>query len=105
MAGTWGDMMGALQNVHRRRLLVALLEDDTQEGAVSVLEAAHEGKIDLDAFQTKMAHSHLPRLEDDGFIRWGRDSHEIHKGPRYEELRPLLEVIEYHRDEMPEGWL
>jgi len=94
----------ALANIHRRRLLVALLDHNPQRDEVTVPEDVHEGEIALEALQTKFYHTHLPRLEEAGFIGWNRDTHEVVKGPRFDEIRPLLVLIQNHADELPDDW-
>jgi hypothetical protein len=47
----------------------------------------------------------LPMLAEAGFIDWVRESGEIRRGPNFEELRPFLELIEAHQDELPDGRL
>ncbi|VTT86294.1 hypothetical protein DM2_2332 [Halorubrum sp. DM2] len=51
-----------------------------------------------------MYHSHLPKLADLGFIEWDPDENEIRKGPRWDDIAPLLRLIEDHQDELPDGW-
>ncbi|MBZ6494955.1 transcriptional regulator [Haloterrigena longa] len=60
---------------------------------------------ELEALLTEMEHTHLPLLEDYGFINWDRDTHEVTKGPQFDEIRPLLELMVNHRDELPENWI
>ena len=94
-----------LANIHRRRLLVALLDHNPQRDDVTVPEDVYEGEKALEVLQTEFYHSHLPRLEEAGFIRWNRDAHEVVKGPRFDEIRPLLELMRNHADELPDDWL
>jgi len=94
----------ALANTHRRRLLVALLDHNPQRDGVHVPEDIHEGEIALEALQEEFYHSHLPRLEEAGFIGWNRDTHEVVKGPRFDEIRPLLELMQNHAAELPDDW-
>ena len=93
-----------LANIHRRRLLVALLDHNPQQDGVTAPEAVHEGEKSLEVLQTELYHSHLPRLEEAGFIRWNRDTHEVVKGPRFDEIQPLLELMRDHADELPDDW-
>ncbi len=95
----------ALSNVHRRRLLVALLDHNPQQDAVDVPEEVDKGDISLEALRLELYHSHLPRLEEAGFIRWNRDTHEVTRGPNFDEIRPLLELIRNHPDELPDDRL
>jgi len=78
--------MDVLSDVHRRRLLIALLEESPQ--TVETDSASEESRTDERA--VLMWHVHLPKLEDFGYIDWDRESTRVTKGPRFEELKPLL---------------
>lgn len=52
-----------------------------------------------------MQHLHLPKLADYEFIEWNKDTHEVTKGPKFDEIRPLLELLATHEDELPADWL
>ncbi|WP_246989248.1 DUF7344 domain-containing protein [Halorientalis marina] len=95
----------ALTNIHRRRLLVALLNHNSQRDSIIVPEDIHEGEKTLEKLQTKLYHWHLPVLEEAGFIRWNQDTHEVVKGPKFDDIRPLLELLQDHADELPDDWL
>ncbi|XVH33292.1 DUF7344 domain-containing protein (plasmid) [Haloferacaceae archaeon DSL9] len=99
-------MLDVLANRYRRRVLVALLEHNPQDD--------HDPQIpddvtleteDLDSLMIRMRHTHLPKLEEAGFIEWDQETNTVRKGPQFEEIRPLLELMENHADELPEGWL
>jgi len=95
----------ALANGYRRRLLVALLDHNPQRDDVVEPEEIHEGEKALETLRLELYHTHLPRLEEAGFIRWNRDTHEVMKGPRFDEIRPLLELMRDHADELPDDWV
>ncbi|QFU84563.1 transcriptional regulator (plasmid) [Natronorubrum aibiense] len=52
-----------------------------------------------------VTHNHLPRLAEADFIVWDQETDEVAKGPRFEEIRPLLELIDSHAGELPEEWI
>lgn len=97
------EKLRTMENRHRRRLLVELL-DDAQENALKFPEDVPVSGTEREAFRAEMYHQHLPRLEDRGYIRWDRDAREIAKGPMFEDIGPLLELIRDHQDELPERW-
>jgi len=101
----WADLFDALANPYRRQLLVALLEhnpqDDDDQDPLNILVEGQEA----DDLETTMIHSHLPKLERGGFIEWDRDTNQISKGPKWDEIGPVLTLIHEHRDELPDGWL
>ncbi|MFH5802123.1 ArsR family transcriptional regulator [Haladaptatus sp. CMAA 1911] len=100
------SVLDAIANKYRRRLLVALLEHNPQDDDDPQIPAdvEFEGE-DLESLQIQMTHTHLPKLEDAGFIEWDRATNTVRKGPRFEEIRPLLELMHNHADELPDEWL
>ena len=95
----------ALSNVHRRRLFIALLVRNPQRDDVVAPEAVHEGDKAIETLQSEIYHLHLPRLEEAGYIRWNRDTHEVVRGARFDGIRPLLGLMRNHADELPNDWL
>jgi hypothetical protein len=91
-----------LADSYRRRLLLGLLTAD-QETEVSVRDIVEQET--LEALRTRMRHSHLPKLEAAGVIRWDREANAVTRGPNFEQLRPLLQLMDRHAAELPEGWL
>ena len=103
-------VLDALNHPYRRRLLVSLLEhnpqddDDPQESSVDLGDASVIG-IDKELVQMEMFHNHLPKLEELGYIRWDREAGTISKGPNWDEVEPLLQLLHKHREELPAEWL
>ncbi|MFP9191480.1 transcriptional regulator [Natrialbaceae archaeon A-CW1-1] len=93
----------ALSDIERRRILVDLLvpSPQTDGGTLAV------GAVEQQTTESHVAlyHTHLPKLADCGFIRWDRDSNEVTKGPRFEDVRPLLEAIDDQAEELPVNWI
>lgn len=101
---SFDDMVDALAHVQRRKLLIALLESNPQDDTPAVLD---DSDSDTDAVErlVSMNHVHLPKLADYGFIEWKEERHEVIKGPKFDEIRPLLELLDDHEDELPDDWL
>ncbi|WP_265108877.1 DUF7344 domain-containing protein [Halosolutus halophilus] len=111
------DIFDALADRHRRRLLVGLLYDDPQyvaelSGVSREIADANEELLHrhlsssrkiagADEELLRIHHVHLPRLAAYGLIEWDRDGHVVTKGPRFDEVRPLLELLDGHRDDLP----
>lgn len=90
----------ALANEQRRALLLDLLEANPQSVTKKVPADGETEQVESDQdLQIVMYHTHLPKLEDYGFIRWDKDAGEIVKGPQFEEIRPLLECIVGHAED------
>ena len=101
---SFDEMLHLLSKVQRRKLLVALLDHNPQDDSPRVVgeSATETGAL---SSMIEMHHAHLPKLEDYGFIVWDRDSNEVSKGPEFGEIRPLLELLRDHEDELPDGWI
>ncbi|WP_283402501.1 hypothetical protein [Halorubrum sp. DM2] len=101
----WGAIFDALSNPYRHQPLVALLRHNPQDDEdPDPLDLVGEADENVEQLQMGMYHSHLPKLADLGFIEWDPDENEIRKGPRWDDIAPLLRLIEDHQDELPDGW-
>ena len=98
------DLLDALAHIQRRKLLVALLRHNPQNDESVVIDADESADEELQRL-VGMTHVHLPKLEAYGFIEWDRDTNEVSKGPNFEEIRPLLGLLQRHDDELPADWL
>lgn len=84
-----------------RRLILLLLKEGAAETETDVIL---RGTSDVDEAEIELVHNHLPKLEEAGYIEWDRETGEISKGPRFEEIEPIIELLEDHGDELPPGW-
>lgn len=44
--------------------------------------------------KTELAHNHLPRLNAEGYINWDRNTGTIRRGDRFNQITPILELLE-----------
>lgn len=89
------NIFDALRDEHRRELLFDLLEHNPQSVMKQSTANRQTEQADADRqLQIAMYHTHLPKLEDYGFIQWKKNAHEVTKGPQFGELRPLLEWMD-----------
>lgn len=107
------DVFEALANRHRRRLLLGLLTEGVQyvpelSGSTRELAHADDGLLrqrlsdgrestgaDGDLLRVRCVH--LPALADYGFVDWDRRAHAVTKGPRFDDVEPLLEWLDAQR--------
>lgn len=89
------NIFDALRDEHRRELLLDLLEHNPQSVTKQSIANGRTERADADRqLQIAMYHTHLPKLEDYGFIQWNEDENDVIKGPQFGELRPLLEWVD-----------
>lgn len=94
----------ALGDVQRRRVLLSLLDSTAQDKTTVVGGGAeHEGDT-LDSL-VMLKHVHFPKLASYGFIEWDKGTDEVGKGPLFDEIRPLLKLLDNHQDELPAEWI
>ncbi|MFB6074106.1 MAG: hypothetical protein ABEJ89_03755 [Haloarculaceae archaeon] len=86
--------LGALGHPLRRAVLVRIRGPD---GAVTVEDIA----VDEQAMAA-LYHHHLPRLARAGYVE--RRSDAIRPGPRFEEVAPLVALLDEHRERLPGEW-
>lgn len=97
------DVLDALGDIQRRKLLVALLEHNPQSDSPAVVETSPDELAEIED-PIEMRHVHLPKLVEHGLIEWDKENNEVSKGPDFVEIRPLLELLDDHAEELPEGW-
>jgi len=102
---TLEEIFSALAHEYRRQLLVALLEHDALTGTeVSHYTHEHVGEKELDRLKLEMVHTHFPKLEEMGVIQWDSGPLVVRRGPQFEEIQPLLELLQNHANELPDDW-
>lgn len=101
---TFDDALAAMGNTERRRLLVALLETNPlDDDPAAVSEVVVDGQ-QLDRTLLRYYHVHLPKLAALDLIEWDRERGEVRRGPAFEEVRPLVALLDEHADELPGEW-
>lgn len=81
----------ALSHPHRRQLLIDLYDEDIQFVDIPV-----EGELDEASkwsVRKQLYDTHLPMLEEDGFIEWDERTNLIARGPRFREIKTLLKKM------------
>jgi hypothetical protein len=89
-----------LSHPHRRRVLTLISRRNPRDEAEFAPDAP-AGDVGAISLQ----HNHLPKLADAGFIDWDRERQRVMRGPRFDEIAPLLDLLHAHRDELPADWL
>lgn len=84
----------------RRRLLLALL-DHTPRPDEKLCATDGGDDDEVSRIQSRLYHIHLPKLEAAGLIEWDRETGEIHRGPNFDEVQDVLEVLQEYERELP----
>ena len=83
----------ALADEDRRQLLLLLATAREGDPPVTVPDDLILGAPNSTAMATRLHHVHLPKLASMGYVEWDPESGEVHRGPDFEALSPLLEVL------------
>jgi len=73
---------------------------DSLSGPASASERdeMHEHTIQLE-------HVHLPKLDEAGFIEWERDTDTIRRGPLFDKVEPVLQLLAANQHRFPDDLL
>lgn len=97
--------MEAMRNRYRRRILFELRERRRDSGGdtlrIATLSFGSDGDAEANV-RLLLRHSHLPKLENFGYISWGRDAGTITKGPEWDEIAPFVRLVADQSDERPD---
>lgn len=97
----------ALSDQYRRQLLLALAEAGSQdETGLEPAELIDTGGASAEpaAEYIEAVHVHLPKLDSIAVIDWNRENDQVSKGESWDEIVPLLQLLQDHQDELPDGW-
>lgn len=86
----------------RRRLVLLLLKEDAIETTADVI---FKGEGNAATLELELVHNHLPQLSEAGYVEWDQYTGEISRGPRFDEVELLLDLLDTHAEELPNEWL
>ncbi|APX95258.1 DUF7344 domain-containing protein [Natronorubrum daqingense] len=90
------NLFEVLSNVQRRRILFTLVE-----GSETVnLDSPPDSFDERTRSTIEQQHVHLPKLADYGFIEWHERDRLVEKGPRFDEIEPLLQYLLSQQDSL-----
>lgn len=101
---TLDEVFSALSHSTRRHVLSTIAEHDPRRGGEMDPEDLLEGDETPQHRHLELHHNHLPSLDAAGFIDWDPETDTITRGPRYEDIRPVIELMRTHQDELPDDW-
>lgn len=90
------EVFHAMSNDCRRRVLRALSAHDPTGPPLSIPEDIARETEDAEQLAVSLHHSHLPKLEQLGFIEYDQSTRTVVRGPQFDELQPILSLIDSH---------
>ena len=98
------EMFDALGAVQRRRVLVELLESP-EDPLRGITDPETETETGFVGDTVRMAHVHLPKLDDYEFINWNEDADVVRTGEQFDEIEPLLDLLHRDQERIPGDWV
>ncbi|MFW6317193.1 MAG: DUF7344 domain-containing protein [Halorubrum sp.] len=95
--------LSLLANAHRRAVLLSMYDRGGDDADPFAVDEAVTGSIPT-RVEVALNHTHLPKLEDRGVIRWDREAGTVAPGPAFEDVEPFIEGLEDRRERLPEDW-
>ncbi|ELZ02713.1 DUF7344 domain-containing protein [Natrialba asiatica] len=90
----------ALGDRSRRYILVELLDHNPVGQTETV---AKNDARENDDLEVQLTHTHLPKLDDMGYIVWDRDNGTIVKGPNWDEIESVVRLLSDNREQIPKN--
>ena len=90
----WDQLHEVLAS-QERRMIIYSLKDAPEERRMPLPEAAMtpESSWDQERTTLRLMHDHLPKLADAGYVRWERDPFCVQRGPHFEEVEVMFDLI------------
>lgn len=101
------SMFDALRSPTRRRVLLAISENNPREiteFTQNKFAPANRDEADREQLELQLHHLHLPKLAENGYIDWTPEVRTIRRGSNFDDIEPLLKLIDDHADELPADW-
>lgn len=91
LTATSGDgRIGPVLSAQPRRILRALLTEASREAEPVLWRDETLGCEEHVTLCYELHHVILPELEDEGLVEFDRGNDQVKRGPRFDEVRPLL---------------
>lgn len=100
-------MFDALREPYRRRILLAVADHnprDEDEFTPDKIASDDADEDELEQLELELFHSHLPKLAEKGYIEWNPETQTIRRGSNFDDIAPLLKLMDDHADELPADW-
>jgi len=98
------ELFEILSHEYRRYVLWVLADLDRRpdESVDTTRVLRCEGEPDI--LRIELVHNHLPQLDDYGFVDWDQETETLRRGPRFDEVKPFIDLMNENRDEIPQNW-
>lgn len=97
-------LFDVLSQAHRRHILSLVGETDRRDDEGLVLGDLVSDEDGRERRTLELVHVNLPKLEDAGYVTWDREGNAIRRGPRFDEVASVIELMQNHQESLPNAW-
>ncbi len=101
---TLDDLFDTLGNRYQRRLLLRLSRPEACGGWELDVSVLADETDDEAALRDRLYRQDLPQLAADGYLEWIGHRQMVYRGPAFEVIAPVVEILDDHSEEIPVGW-
>ncbi|WP_224332318.1 DUF7344 domain-containing protein [Haloprofundus halobius] len=95
-------LFAALSHPTRRSTLVFLNRASVGDSGWIPLETLAVELAEPETVVEQLYHVHLPQLDGVDLVEWDHERELVRRGPRFETVTPVLELLEQLREEFPD---
>lgn len=94
-------IFSVLRHPTRRHILATIRDSQSHPSGGFALDDFLEDDGTSEDSPAGLHHSHLPKLDNAGFIDWDRQTNTVMRGPRFDEIESVLEILQTRQDAFP----
>lgn len=101
---TLEQLFGVLRHRARRVILLSLLDRASYDLGEFAEQRNDVGGRESGPSDLELRHVHFPYLAERDVVRWDPDAGTVSRGRRFDEIRPMLELLRDRQGLLPEEW-
>ena len=100
----WEAIFTALRAEPRRELILSLRSVGANQSVPLPMSAVgKQTQHNIEAIELELIHHHLPLLADNHFVEWERQPFQASRGPRFEQILSVVELLIANASFVPES--
>lgn len=98
------QLFSVLRHPLRRRILFRLSERTPCTDGDLPVGVFGTGADEPDVLTIQLRHVHFPKLEDAGYIEWDKSADSVRRGPKFDDIEPVVGLLRDQREAFPADW-
>jgi hypothetical protein len=94
-------LLTLLSEYQRRRVITELIEDSPRSVG-DLVDTLAQG--DPRTLGIALIHNHLPKLQEARVIEWEPDTGVVRRGPQFDTVEAVVELLRSNQEALPAGW-